>query len=297
MNDTKLNILLVDDNEDLRNSISDFINLHFPNIKLYEAKDGNEGIRKIEAQPFDLVITDYKMPKTDGVKLLESIQTVDKKNRPKKLMLLTAFPEDKSLANLSGDITIMKKPFDLPVFKRFIENILEPAEKPKRQKKATPAKTSIDVSFLNPFINATLEVLKITAGIEAKKDFIFIKEDSGMLGDIAGLIPIISNKYVGSMAITFSKDVYLGIVSKMLEEEYTEINDENKDGIAELCNQIYGNTKPVLNQQGYELQPSFPTVIFGEKLNITHIVNGKVLAVYFNTPLGDFSIECILHKK
>jgi chemotaxis protein CheX len=116
----------------------------------------------------------------------------------------------------------------------YVDMILSNKKVKKEKKKAQPA--SLNVDFLNPFIDATLEVLKVTANVESEKDFAFIKEDHVALGDITGLLPITSEKYAGSFSITFSSEVYLNVMSKMLEEEFSEINDENKDGIGELCN-------------------------------------------------------------
>jgi chemotaxis protein CheX len=86
-------------------------------------------------------------------------------------------------------------------------------------------------------------------------------------------------------------------MSNMLGEEYTEINEENKDGVAELCNQIYGNGRISLNEKGFGLGSAIPTVIYGENHKISHAAQGPILASYFKTEYGRFVIECVLVAK
>ena len=38
------------------------------------AKDGNDAIAQIETEPFEIVITDLKMPGMDGMELLQRVQ-------------------------------------------------------------------------------------------------------------------------------------------------------------------------------------------------------------------------------
>lgn len=40
------------------------------------AGDGRQALEKVEAQPFDLVITDVRMPGIDGVELVEAIRAL-----------------------------------------------------------------------------------------------------------------------------------------------------------------------------------------------------------------------------
>lgn len=81
----------------------------------------------------------------------------------------------------------------------------------------------------------------------------------------------------------------------MMGEEYDEINEENRDGVAELCNQIYGNTKAVLAKQGHTFAMTLPSIVTGKNHVVTHAVSvSQVLAVYFKTEHGSFAVECVL---
>ena len=68
-------ILLVDDDEIIRNLISEYLRTFgFKNIIL--AKDGGEAFRHIadHVQRIDLIISDWNMPKTDGLTFLKALR-------------------------------------------------------------------------------------------------------------------------------------------------------------------------------------------------------------------------------
>ena len=65
-------ILLVEDEKMLRESLAEL--LRDEGYQVAEASNGREGYDQILKQPFDLVITDMRMPEMDGMTLLQNIQ-------------------------------------------------------------------------------------------------------------------------------------------------------------------------------------------------------------------------------
>ncbi len=288
----KYSVLIVDDEEMMRETVRDFLELHDDfNYLIVEAKDGADAIHKANSQKFDLVITDLNMPHKNGKELITELRVFPKELRPKKFMVISGSVEKDVMKEGRSGISILKKPFDMEKFHKYVEISL--LGKKNVSAKASP---SVNVEYLNPFIDATLEVLDVMASVKSEKDFIFIKEDNEVLGDITGLIPIKGEGHMGSFAISFSESTFLAIVSNMLGEEYTEINDENKDGVAEICNQIYGNAKATLSSMGYSLDLTTPKIIMGGSEELNHLVKGTVLAVYFNTDFGKFVVEAIIQE-
>ncbi len=64
-------ILVVDDEEEIRNHFSDF--LQGQGFEVETADDGEEGIQKIEQDFFDVALIDLNMPKIDGMAVLEHL--------------------------------------------------------------------------------------------------------------------------------------------------------------------------------------------------------------------------------
>jgi CheY-like chemotaxis protein len=62
-----MNVLVVDDNFDYRHLLD--LTLGHGGYKVYSAEDGLEGIAVLESTDIDLVISDIRMPRMDGIKL------------------------------------------------------------------------------------------------------------------------------------------------------------------------------------------------------------------------------------
>ncbi|HLP93422.1 MAG TPA: sigma-54 dependent transcriptional regulator [Saprospiraceae bacterium] len=65
-------ILIVDDEVPIRRTLRDI--LEFEGYDVDEASDGLECIAKVQKDKYDVVITDIKMPKMDGIEALERLQ-------------------------------------------------------------------------------------------------------------------------------------------------------------------------------------------------------------------------------
>jgi DNA-binding NtrC family response regulator len=70
------NILLIEDEAAIRRVLSKILSEENKNYKISEAEDGLQGIDLIKKEDFDLVLCDIKMPKMDGVEVLEAIKKI-----------------------------------------------------------------------------------------------------------------------------------------------------------------------------------------------------------------------------
>ena len=64
------NILIVDDEKGIRNTLRDI--LEYEKYAVDEASDGLEGLEKIKKNNYDVVFCDIKMPKMDGMEMLDA---------------------------------------------------------------------------------------------------------------------------------------------------------------------------------------------------------------------------------
>lgn len=102
-------ILIVDDEKKMRHLLS--IILSSEGHLVDQAKDGVEALEMIKATPFDMVITDIKMPRMDGTALLKKITEMD---IPCPVVFITAFATVESAveAMRQGAIDYITKPFE-----------------------------------------------------------------------------------------------------------------------------------------------------------------------------------------
>ncbi len=69
---TKANILLVEDEENLHEALK--LNLELEGYEITSAYDGNEALKAIKDEYFDLIIMDVMLPHVDGITVTEPIR-------------------------------------------------------------------------------------------------------------------------------------------------------------------------------------------------------------------------------
>lgn len=99
------NILLVDDSRDgllVRRAL-----LEEGGYSVEIARNGEEALKLFQAARFDLVVTDYKMPRMNGVELIEQIRIL---NPDARIVLLSGFIEPLGLTEQStgADAVVVK---------------------------------------------------------------------------------------------------------------------------------------------------------------------------------------------
>jgi len=68
------NILLIEDEDSIRRVLKKVLQQDNQSYKFTEATDGQEGISTVKKQHFDLILCDIKMPKKDGIEVLDFIR-------------------------------------------------------------------------------------------------------------------------------------------------------------------------------------------------------------------------------
>ncbi len=116
------NVMIVDDEDDIVQLMSETLDLW--GYRPVTAHDGEEAIVKFQETPIDLVITDLKLPKMDGVKLLDKIKDLDDST---EVIMFTGYPEVGSAidAMKNGAFDYLTKPVDLNELKLKVERGLE----------------------------------------------------------------------------------------------------------------------------------------------------------------------------
>jgi chemotaxis protein CheX len=83
----------------------------------------------------------------------------------------------------------------------------------------------------------------------------------------------------------------------MLYTDFTEINEENRDGVGELCNQIFGNAKAYFNDTFQtQIRMSTPSITIGENHSIISLLKAPRIVVKFLTDCGYFYVEVSMTK-
>ncbi|MHB8634288.1 MAG: response regulator [Thermoplasmatota archaeon] len=109
--DRSLAILVVDDEPDIRDGIRRILEKTVTNARVLTARDGVEGLEALRTQKIDLIITDYKMPRMNGMELIHEAARLYP-NAPR--ILITAFEQElaNDLAANDEVACVLTKPLD-----------------------------------------------------------------------------------------------------------------------------------------------------------------------------------------
>ncbi len=163
------------------------------------------------------------------------------------------------------------------------------SSKPKTTK--NDSRVSIDVKYVNPFLDSALHVFKAQAKTDVRTGTPFRKEQSERVdGEVSGVINLSSTVFQGAVVISFPVATLQNLMTIMLgpKDEYS--NDEIKSGAGELLNIIFAKGKATLNQQGHGVKSALPIVCDQPSPELMAKILDRV-AVPFESDVGAFSIE------
>ena len=189
-----LSILLVEDHDDLRTSTHDILKNFF--AKVDSAEDGEKALQlystfseENNGNSYDIVLTDIKMPKMDGVELTEHIYIT---NPSQPIIVLSAHDEAKYLLPLInlGIEHFIKKPLD---FQELLNVLLKTSKKISNKTQ----KTQAEIIQLDDTFAYNIENNSLTNGKEniylTKYEIIFIQQLIQKIGKIYSNEDIVTN--------------------------------------------------------------------------------------------------------
>lgn len=159
MNQTRATVLLIEDNQDLRNYIKGHL---IENYEVLETENGKAGLEKAFASIPDLVITDWMMPEMDGLELCSRLKTDERTSHIPIIMVTALATDDAKFQGLeTGADEYLTKPFDNRELNIRIRNLIESRkllrERFSRELHLGPKKidvTSMDEKFLEKVMQA-----------------------------------------------------------------------------------------------------------------------------------------------
>ncbi len=114
MADTQLHALVVEDSPTMRQLIV-FALSRVKALKVVEADDGVDALKKLSQQHFDVLITDINMPMMDGLKLVSMVRK-DEVHKDIPIIIITTegAQEDRQRALSLGANAYITKPIQAP---------------------------------------------------------------------------------------------------------------------------------------------------------------------------------------
>ena len=165
----KYKVLIVDDEAPTREALLRYLRRNF---QVKGAADGAEAIEYIRSEEFDLVLTDLRMPRADGMSVLEAVQG---KNPPPLCILLTAYGSisDAVKAVKAGAFDFVAKPIKLEKLDEVISQALV-SRTPRRTGAADSPQA--EKSALSP---SMAKVMELAATVAPSKSTVLLTGESG----------------------------------------------------------------------------------------------------------------------
>jgi DNA-binding NtrC family response regulator len=115
-------ILIVEDNETARKQIQVFLEAD-PSVIVDTAANGSDALKALTDRPYSVIVTDLKMPRVDGLQLLEEVQ---KRRLPADVIITTGFGtiDHAVQAMRLGAADFLTKPINLEHLRLVIQRAL-----------------------------------------------------------------------------------------------------------------------------------------------------------------------------
>jgi DNA-binding response OmpR family regulator len=243
-------ILVIEDNDDIRNYIVDSLSVQY---KILSAVNGKEGLEVAQKHIPNIIVSDIMIPEMDGIELCRKIKE-DLRTSHIPVILLTAkdSTQDKEEGYESGADSYLTKPFSSTLLRR-ISNLLESRRrlvqlilsqagsiKPEKTV-STPGINKLDDEFLQKttaiieenISNDSLSLAFLTTQINMAQSTFYLK--------IKGLTGISPNKFIRKIRLRNSVKLLLTGQYNISEAAYgSGFND--LDYFRECFKEEYGMT-------------------------------------------------------
>ena len=154
----------------------------------------------------------------------------------------------------------------------------------------------MNVEFINPFLSSMLNVMSTMAQMELTPEKPRLKKNEVAMGDVSGLIGMVSDQAKGSLSITFDGPLALATMKGMVGEGPDEINEEITDLVGEITNMVTGGAKRMLSEKGIEFNMATPMVVSGKNHTINHKADGPIVIIPLKSVHGRAFIEFSFDK-
>ncbi len=252
------------------------------NVELVHVNTAEQLLPQIDDQ--SVVLVDWETDPGKNANIVYAAK--EKKPKVPVLLLCPLVKAGTTFAGIkAGAAGVINKPFQPDDVLKSIATAL---------RKGQSTRPTVNVEFINPFIDATRNVFSSMCRVEIARKKIFLKDDYKMLGDVSGVMKL-TGTASGSVVISMSSELARLVVGNMLgEPPAAELTQDVKDAVGEIINMISGPAKASLVKTKYHFTISIPTVMTDPGHEIEHLPGTPNIVVVFEGAGHDFSLQVCL---
>ncbi len=241
----ELNILVIDDQDDIRESLEALIGMWAKNA--YSASDGKEGLEVYKKYSPDIIVTDIKMPVMSG---LEMIRSIKKEDPEFPVVITTAFQGTEYLLDaieLKVDGYIVK-----PIEKKELKKRLEAIGKSILLKKEINKKVNAEKEIDKLNENLQQEVYTQLKALREKDELLIEQSKLAQMGEMLNMIAHQWRQPLNAMsaaAINLSMRNELDLLDKESVEETSKFIQNETQIMSKIINNFMDFNKPEKNTE------------------------------------------------
>lgn len=108
--------------------------------------------------------------------------------------------------------------------------------------------------------------------------------------DISGMMLFLDDQRAGlTFILGFPKATIFEILKRIYGREFTDINDSVQQGVGEITNIAYGQMRTIVNESGYRISMTLPSIVMGAQHHI-HTQHSEALAFDFKIDNMPFTV-------
>ncbi len=127
----------------------------------------------------------------------------------------------------------------------------------------------MDVKYINPFVNVSINLIKQLCNVDVNRGKIYLKT-SPFLAENVVIIIGIAGDFRGQVFFSMSELTACKIASAMMfGMDVPSLDEMSKSAIAEMGNMILGNVSTEFYNTGTVIDITPPTILVGQDINVS----------------------------
>jgi chemotaxis protein CheX len=156
----------------------------------------------------------------------------------------------------------------------------------------------VRVEYINPFVEATFNVLKEVLNTDVKRGELYLKGASMHIMGVAALVGL-AGDVEGRVLFDMSLDTALKVAGVMNGgETFTTFDDMAKATITELANMITAQAVTKLHELGFKFDLTPPALFSGENMEISNTFKVEALIVPMDLgQIGKIEVNVLIRER
>ncbi|MDR2398409.1 MAG: chemotaxis protein CheX [Spirochaetaceae bacterium] len=154
------------------------------------------------------------------------------------------------------------------------------------------------VEYINPFVEATYNILNEVLGVEVTRGSLYLKSASVAIQGVAVLVGL-AGDVEGRVLFDMTKETALAVAGAMNGgEKFTAMDEMAKATIQELANMITGQAVTKLHDLGFKFDLTPPALFTGTNMEVSNNLKVEALIVPMELgPCGKLEVNVVIRER